>query len=215
MTDFELTFVVSSLTEELVEELYDQDLDVFAGHDFADRPYLTVTAPGRSAPAAAKAALTLLNTLGLEVEFVQHDLVNRTAIAERLAVTRAAVGQWVSGKRGAGDPPFPAPFNDAAGGVWLWGDVERWAEATGRAELSGLAYPTRGELDKINAFIRNGCRDDAPVYQTIVRDFAFTTSRSHLEDWYWHGLSHDAHAVVEKVDFDVPSRQPARLTKRR
>ena len=156
MPHFELIFVARHLGEAAIDALYDSELDCFVATDFDERHTVTVTGTGSDAVDATKAMLTRLHSLGIEVEFVQHDLVNRAEIAERLGVSRSLVSQWVRGAKG--HAPFPAGFSDAAGGIWLWGDVARWRREGGFATLGGLDHPTRAQLDELNDYIRTGCQ---------------------------------------------------------
>jgi hypothetical protein len=149
MTDFELTFHIRELPELLVDDLLDK-FDCITGTDHSGQDFITLTASSSSCVKAAKDTMMRLVTMGLSVERMQEDLASRAEIAERLSVTRQAVGNWVRGERADG---FPAPFNEVAGGVWLWGDVARWAVAHDRYDADGIDWPTRDDHDLVNGWI--------------------------------------------------------------
>ena len=81
---------------------------------------------------------TQLQLLGLVVLRLREDLASRNDIAERLGVTRQAVGNWSAETRGSG---FSPPYNDVCGGIWLWGDIVGWAEAHGAYDALGVGLP--------------------------------------------------------------------------
>lgn len=149
MKSYELTFHVAEVPDDLADDLLDR-LDCVLGEDHGGQPYLTVTADGADCFSAAQAMTTRLHLMGMIVQRLQEDLANRSEIAERLGVTRQAVSNWVRGQRG---DDFPAPSNDVAGGVWLWGDVGRWAESHGSCDANGMNYPTREDYDRINGWL--------------------------------------------------------------
>lgn len=149
MTHFELTFHIRELPAALVDDLLDE-YDCITGGDHGGRDLITLTASGSSCVGAAKDAMMRLIAQGLSVERMQEDLASRVEIAERLGVTRQAVGNWVRGDRVEG---FPARFNEVAGGVWLWCDVARWAVAHHRFEADGIEWPTRQDHDLVNGWI--------------------------------------------------------------
>ena len=96
---------------------------------------------------------TQLQLLGLVVLRLREDLASRNDIAERLGVTRQAVGNWVRGDRGSG---FPPPYNDVCGGIWLRGDIVRWAEAHGAHDAMGVGFPERQDHDRVNGWLSDG-----------------------------------------------------------
>jgi len=153
MHNYELTFQVAEIPDSLADELLDR-FDCVIGVDHGGQEYVTITAGGADCLSAAKAMTTQLQSLGMIVQRLEEDLANRNEIAERLGVTRQAVSNWVRGQRGS---DFPAPTNDVAGGVWLWGDVARWAETHGSYDTNGMNYPSRTDYDRINGWLVDGC----------------------------------------------------------
>lgn len=155
-TTFELTFYVSDIPIELANQLVD-DFDAMTGQEHDGRYFVTLEAPGRDCLTAAKTMHTQLCTLGLQITRLVVDLATRPDIAERLGVTRQAVSNWTRGVREGGD--FPDPINSVAGGVWLWGDVNRWAIEHNKAHDDGVGYPTLADLDQFNGWLQGPCRD--------------------------------------------------------
>ena len=153
MKNYELTFNVVEVPDKLADELLDQ-FDCAIGEYHGGQQYITITADGDDCFSAAKAMTTRLQALGMIVQRLQEDLVSRNEIADRVGVTRQAVSNWVRGQRGKG---FPAPSNDVAGGVWLWGDIARWAEAHGSYDANGMNYPWRADYDRVNGWLVDGC----------------------------------------------------------
>lgn len=90
--------------------------------------YLTIWQEAGSAVSAAKSAIAHLRKSGIKVLRTVEDLVNRQDIADRLSVSRQAVGNWIRGERRSSEgESFPAPHNAVGGGVWLWKEVNDWA----------------------------------------------------------------------------------------
>jgi biotin operon repressor len=158
MKNYELTFHVAEVPDQVADRLLDR-FDCVIGEDHGGQQYITITAEGKDCFAAAQAMTTQLHTMGMIVHRLQEDLANRNEIAERLGVTRQAVGNWVRRQRGDG---FPIPSNDVAGGVWLWGEVARWAEGHNSYDTNGMSYPTREDYDRINGWLVNDCIALAP-----------------------------------------------------
>lgn len=155
-TDFEIAFVIPELTDAFdprvaqVEEAMDIVVSSHSGLAVA-----TVIAVGSGAVAAGCAASTILSSRGLPPQRTYPDFVSRQDIADRLDVSRQAVGNWVRGERHQAHP-FPGPVNMVAGGVWLWGDVVVWLRRTGR-DSDDLGFPTlddHARLDSILADVR-------------------------------------------------------------
>lgn len=170
MNSYELTFHVAEIPAHLADELLDR-YDCVIGEDHGGRQYITITAEGVNCVGAAKAMTTQLQSLGMIVQRLEEDLANRNELAERLDVTRQAVGNWVRGERGS---DFPPPANDVAGGVWLWGDIARWAEDHGAYDTNGMSYPSRADYDRINGWLVDGCMVAPPVTSEGWHDVAPT-----------------------------------------
>lgn len=156
----------------------------------------TMTAEGCDVVTAARAAIDTLQAEGFDVLRSYPDLVNRGEIAERLEVTRQAVGNWIRGQRQS-EAPFPAPAHLAAGGLWLWGDISRWVgEGIGDASGSDLAYPTTEAHLAIDA-----CLHDR-------KNGAFIRERAEQPTWL-EGQHHARQVSMRLVTFRVAARQTA------
>lgn len=187
MTLFELTLHVDHVDDDLVDTLIDQ-FDATTGRDHTGSDFITVLASGSTFDEAARTMLTRLQTMGIRVRRAVPDLLSKSDIADRLGVTRQAVQNWVSGARQGN---FPRAVNPVSGGVWLWHDVNAWAVANERAVDHGIAYPTIGQLDTINAWIES-CKtpswrratavSPAPAVRTTV-----AMARAQVQAHCWAG----------------------------
>src|SRR5665647_1454177 len=130
MSKYEVTFDVVEVPDDLADDLLDR-FDCLIGTHHGGQDYVTITATGGDCVAEARAMTTQLQLLGLVVLRLRADLAPRTDIAERLGVTRQAVGNWV---RGEGECGFPPAYTDVGGGIWLWAKIVRWAEAHGACD---------------------------------------------------------------------------------
>ncbi len=98
----------------------------------------------READTLAEALLSAMAQIeavdGLSVARVENDeLLTASALAERLNRSRQNVQQWVSGSRGAGDFPAPAPWVYGTK-LWRWSEVTSWlAEQEQQTEPSSYA----------------------------------------------------------------------------
>ena len=157
-TDFEIAFVIPELTDAFdprvsrVEEAMDIVASSHSGVSVA-----TVIATGSDAVAAGRAASAILSSCSLPPQRTYPDLVSRQGIADRLDISRQAVGNWARGERHQ-TQPFPAPVNMVAGGVWLWGDIAGWLRRTGRDVDDDLGFPTLEEHARLDNILA-----DAPV----------------------------------------------------
>jgi hypothetical protein len=151
MTDFELTFEVDELPDDVLDAI-DQEFDaVVSGHP--GLTLITVLVPGVTALGAAKTAVKKLEHLpGVVVRRICEDLVNRRDIAERSNVSIQAVGQWIRGDRHKFNA-FPQPFNFVGGGVWLWPEVNDWLRRTEKEFDESVAFPCRNDYYEINRWI--------------------------------------------------------------
>lgn len=151
-TDFEIAFLIPELTDAFdprvtqVEEAMDIVVSSHSGVSVA-----TVIATGSDAVAAGRAASATLSACGLPPKRTYPDLVSRQDIADRLDVSRQAVGNWVRGERHQ-EYPFPAPANLVAGGVWLWGDIAEWLRRTG-SDPDDVGYPTLQDHARLDEFL--------------------------------------------------------------
>jgi hypothetical protein len=145
MRSYELIFEVGPVTDELADRLLD-DFDAVVG-EHGSVTLLSLACDGVSGEAAARTMAAKLSLLGVKVDRLSEDLVTRATIAARAGVTPQAVGQWIRGERLASGSDFPRPFNQVAGGVWLWSEVNAWLEQHGMSD--GLAHPDR--IDYIHA----------------------------------------------------------------
>ncbi|MDO5286498.1 MAG: hypothetical protein Q4G45_06695 [Actinomycetia bacterium] len=111
---------------------------------------LTITAEGFSVESAARSIVAELEEAGARVRRLLEDLVTRSTIASRTGVTPQAVGLWVRGERQR--TAFPAPYNPATGGLWLWGEVNQWLAANGKP-ADDIVYPSREDYPRCNAWL--------------------------------------------------------------
>ncbi len=148
MTDYELTFELDELDEALEDRIYEAFDAVIAVH--GSTTLMTCTARGGGVVAAAKDTVAELDGMGVVARRLYEDLVGRAQIAERAGVTPQAVGLWVRGERQA-QSPFPAPYHVAAGGLWLWADVNAWLATQGKGD--GFAHPQRADYLQTNFWL--------------------------------------------------------------
>lgn len=161
MGRYELTFEVDNLDDDLIDAIYDRLDALVAAH--ADLTLLTVTAEG---PTAVEAGKSLVDELEDDLQIVAwrlvEDLVTREDIANRCATTPAVVGQWLQETRPAS---FPTRYSLAAGGLWLWGEVNDWRRRAGQGHDSGLGFPDRGDHSELNLWLkeRRTAHKNAPI----------------------------------------------------
>jgi hypothetical protein len=178
MTNYEWTLVVTRASGEplddgIIEHLGER-FDCVVGMNHGGEDFITVTCPGQDSLGAARDIVTSLRWLRVFATRSVLDLVDRRDIARRAAVSRQAVGNWVRGDRLRQTVPFPEPFNDVGGGVWLWGDVQQWLVQTGHpVDDEDMSYPTREDHDRLNASLLAGQVD--PVHRAVVAEINHTT----------------------------------------
>jgi hypothetical protein len=148
MADYELTFELDELDEAQEDRIYEAFDAMIAVH--GSTTLMTCTARGATTFAAAKGTVAELAGMGVVAIRLYEDLVGRAQIAERAGVTTQAVGLWVRGERQA-QSPFPAPYHVAAGGLWLWADVNAWLAAQGKED--GFAHPRRADYLQTNSWL--------------------------------------------------------------
>lgn len=149
MNEYDITFAIAPLEKSVENEVLDQLDSVIAG-GHAGQLLITMTQSGRSGRSAIRSASRALRNLGAHISHVQEDLVSKSEIANRFGVTHQAVGQWARGNRHA-DNPFPNPYNQVAGGVWLWGDVVDWYRKVHGSWDDGVAFLTRLDVAEFNS----------------------------------------------------------------
>lgn len=152
MPTYELIFHTDVVPEDVVGNLID-DFDAVITTDHDGQHTVGLAMSGTDCHDAAMTTISELTRRGVVVQRMLEDLVTRSDIADRLDVTRQAVGLWVRGQRKAG---FPATVNPVAGGVWLWGDVVRWAQNALNYDAWGAAFPTLADHDSVNAGMGKG-----------------------------------------------------------
>ena len=154
MTAHEIIFVLNEVGElgDPRVDIVEADLDaVFERH--GDLCLVTVSVEGASAFTAAVDGVRRLTEAGFTVLRSYPDFVTRAEIADRLDITRQAVGNWVRGERLA-TVSFPALVHLAAGGLWLWGDVVDWQRASGCGSVAAeLHFPSIEDHGAIDGYI--------------------------------------------------------------
>lgn len=156
MTAYELIFVLDEVGElgDPRVDAVEAELDaLFERH--GDLCLATISVEATSAYSAAVEGVRHLVAAGFVVRRSYPDLVNRAEVAERLGVTRQAVGNWIRGERQSA-VVFPSAVHLAAGGLWLWGDVIDWYRASG-CEITDpeLRYPSIDDHVAIDAYVQN------------------------------------------------------------
>lgn len=161
----ELKFIVdtATLTDAVVDGLGETE-DVLCGGTGYGDSFVIITEEGESAHDAIRRACVKLQVNGLIVRDLQRDLVTASQIAQRTGLTRQAVHHWMRGTRRGG--AFPSPF-DPTNGLWLWGEVQRWAMDTGMpVDDAGVRYPSRADHDRAGMSIDCGWKAAVPRYST-------------------------------------------------
>ncbi|MDQ2792055.1 MAG: hypothetical protein M3Y73_21010, partial [Actinomycetota bacterium] len=141
MTQYEWIFAVDDLADDTIDAVY-ETYDALVSHH-GGLTLLTLTTEGDTAVEAAKTIITQLqrDRRLVRVRRAYEDLVTKADIASRSNTTPQAAGQWVRGKR-LREFPFPECFSLAAGGIWLWGEVNDWLRRTGKS-ADDIEYPRR------------------------------------------------------------------------
>ena len=148
---YELHFRIQKPTEEQLERVEEVADLLYAAH--GGFYSLTLWQAGSSALDAGKKAIALLDQEDITVLHLVDDLVTRQDIAERLNVTRQAVSNWIRGsRRGPGISLFPPPANPAGGGLWIWQDINLWAQGTDGTDM-GICHLGLMENAQINAWL--------------------------------------------------------------
>ncbi|MFE3799660.1 helix-turn-helix transcriptional regulator [Nocardia tengchongensis] len=174
--EFEVAFVIE--TVEADDPRIDQAMEVLPGTTISGALGLTVATTLVDADTAIEAGLRAAKALaavGLTPQRTYQDLVSRQDIADRVGMSRQAVGNWVRGER-QNSQPFPAPVTLASGGLWLWTSVVRWIEATGVAELNESTLPTLDDHCTLDMMIRHGL-SQFNAFSLPVREPRYTHGR--------------------------------------
>ncbi len=154
--EFEIAFAIEAV--EADDPRIDKVMAALPGATISGALGLTVVTTLVDAETAVEAGLHAAKALvaaGITPLRTYQDLVSRQDIADRLDMSRQAVGNWVRGER-QNVRPFPAPVTLASGGLWLWTNVVRWIEAVGVAELDESALPTQEDHCTLDGMIQRG-----------------------------------------------------------
>ncbi|KAA0974754.1 hypothetical protein ACIGB6_06135 [Paeniglutamicibacter gangotriensis] len=123
---YELQLEIAAPAESQLETAENDVELVYSAH--GPTHFLTIWQEAATPLSAAMIAIAQLRNSGIKVHRAVEDLVSRQDIADRLNVSRQAVGNWIRGeRRGSEGEAFPNPYNAVGGGVWLWKDVNDWA----------------------------------------------------------------------------------------
>ncbi|PSR66842.1 XRE family transcriptional regulator [Nocardia sp. MDA0666] len=154
--EFEIAFVIE--TVEADDPRIDRAMEALPGTTISGALGLTIATTLVDAHSAIEAGLHAAKELAaadLAPLRTYPDLVSRQDIADRVGMSRQAVGNWVRGER-HNAKPFPVPVTLVAGGAWLWASVVRWIEETGAAELNESALPTLADHCVLDTMMRQG-----------------------------------------------------------
>lgn len=154
--EFEIAFVIETVEAE--DPRIDQAMEALPGTTISGALGLTVATTLVDADTAIAAGLHAAKALaaaGLAPLRTYQDLVSRQDIADRVGMSRQAVGNWVRGER-QNSRPFPAPVTLSSGGLWLWSSVVSWIDATKAAELNESKLPTLDDYCQLDTMIRQG-----------------------------------------------------------
>ncbi|GAB6903152.1 hypothetical protein [Kineosporia succinea] len=156
MAWYEMAFLVDPMTERQESAV----IDAFDAvpRTFAGGCELALAAEGPSVLGAVQGIVGELHRGGVQVHRLVEDLVTRTMIAERAGVTVPTVAEWVREHRER--MGFPAPFTAAAGGLWLWGPVNRWLGTLAPDLSDGFTHPELADYVEVNYWLlsRSGMR---------------------------------------------------------
>lgn len=207
MNEFELTYIVEPISEDVLERLMDEE-DCLTGMNHSGQSYIIITAVGGNAVTAGKNMHLNLIGRGIDVTHVEYDLVSRSEIARRLDKTPQAVGNWIRRDRPTREE-FPSMFSEVGGGIWLWSDVVDWARRAIKVDADpGLRFPGRADIEEINVCIRkNYSIDTKPSHSYSLRTEP-STPRMVITDLFHTDLNAQRnfrldsllHIVAEDVD---------------
>lgn len=170
---FEIAFVTESLVDaadERIDRVAEFIPNLVVSSD-GELTLMTTLVRGSDAIEAGVTGARAIESSGIRVIRTYQDLVTRQDVADRLSVTRQAVGNWVRGER-HDDAPFPAPVSLVAGGVWLWGDVAEWARERG-FQMDQIQYPSLTDHNRLDLLITTGIRSVRVSTMVGSGDIAF------------------------------------------
>lgn len=175
MPDYEFTFEIPQISEEVEDSIADQLDAVIAEHGGVGT--VTVLTEGTDAISAARTAVDELTRLGAAPSRLVDDLVTRTQIAERAGVSRQAVGLWISGQRQSA-LSFPAPFILTGGGLWLWSEVLPALRELGCEIEDAAEYPSRRDSQIIGGMLAARSRKSATILARLIFESVHVTTTS-------------------------------------
>lgn len=148
MATYELVFELPPIDEKQEDAIYDRFDALISSH--AGSVLLTVSADGPTCGSVVQAVVHWLQRHDITPRRLYEDLVTRGEIAERADVTPQAVGNWVRADRRE-SRPFPEPYNHAAGGLWLWAEVNEWLRHLRKDD--GMEHPNRRDYARVNSWL--------------------------------------------------------------
>lgn len=148
--EYEFMFVINAVDDD-TEKLLVEDLHGFIG-GHGGTTLLTIAGTGQDAVEAGHLLLQTLRANDVHVQRVYEDIVSRSQIADRLGITRQAVGLWIRGQRQAARL-FPEPHVLGGGGLWLWADVHEWLRVGG-LDHDEVSYPSAMDIACLNTLLR-------------------------------------------------------------
>ena len=147
---FELRLEIAPIPEDIEDAIAESFDCLIATH--SGMTSVTLSATGDTCVAAALSAIEQLRDLGAVPIRLIDDLVGRREIARRAGVTPQAVGLWIRGERHTASP-FPPPFVDAGGGLWLWGELVPALADRGVVVDGDVRYPSRLDSQRIGGLL--------------------------------------------------------------
>lgn len=150
MNTYDITYITRPVNEALEEELLDHGVNVgsHSGVHFVMASVVT-----DDFHSAAEEFALELKGLGVDVERIELDLVNQSAIAARTGKSRQAVSAWV--QCAAVVNGFPKPHTVVSGPLWAWSDVNEWLRRTGKECFDDACTPSPAQVDAFNAAWRS------------------------------------------------------------
>lgn len=178
-SNFEIAFVTEHMSgpdDARIDEALESVPNLVVASD-GDLTIVTTLVRAADAIEAGLRAAKALEASGIRVSRTYQDLVTRQDIADRLSVTRQAVGNWARGDRHA-DVPFPTPTSLVAGGIWLWGDVATWARACD-FDIDEALFPSLEDHNRLDLLIAAGVKTVTVTTYFAAADIAFRHRGEH------------------------------------